>query len=104
MADHGAKLDDGRTIDGDLYRRIRDEELATMGDRPHVQTAARLFDELILANELADFLTLPAYEEILKNEDEYLATCCGEPMMMVDHHYYENLTPPRIDEILDKLD
>jgi len=65
---HGASLDDGRVIDGELYRRIRDEELATMGDRPHLQTAARIFDELILANELADFLTLPAYEEILKNE------------------------------------
>ena len=65
---HGAKLDDGRAIDADLYRRIRDEELATMGQRPHLETAARIFDELILANELADFLTLPAYEEILKRE------------------------------------
>jgi malate synthase len=65
---HGAKLDDGHTIDADLYRRIRDEELASIGDKPHVQTAARIFDELILANELADFLTLPAYEELLRQE------------------------------------
>ena len=65
---HGAKLDDGRPIDADLYRRIRDEELATMGDRPHLETAARIFDELILANELADFLTIPAYEELLRQE------------------------------------
>jgi malate synthase len=65
---HGAKLDDGRLIDAGLYRRIRDEELATMGDRPHLATAARIFDELILASELADFLTLPAYEEILNEE------------------------------------
>ncbi|HEV7766790.1 MAG TPA: malate synthase A [Thermoanaerobaculia bacterium] len=65
---HGATLDDGRAIDADLYRRIRDEELTTIGDKPHVQTAARIFDDLILANDLADFLTLPAYEELLQQE------------------------------------
>jgi malate synthase len=65
---HGAKLDDGRTIDADLYGRIRDEELAAIGDKPNVKTAARIFDELILAHELADFLTLPAYEELLRQE------------------------------------
>jgi malate synthase len=65
---HGAKLDDGRLIDADLYRRIRDEELASIGERPHIKTAARIFDELILANELADFLTIPAYQELLKQE------------------------------------
>lgn len=40
----------------------------------------------------------------LKEEEECLAACCGGPMMMVDHVYYENLTPEKIDEILDKLD
>lgn len=40
----------------------------------------------------------------LKKEEECLAACCGGPMMMVDHVYYENLTPAKIDEILDKLD
>jgi NADH-quinone oxidoreductase subunit E len=40
----------------------------------------------------------------LKKEEECLAACCGGPMMMVDHVYYENLTPERVDEILDKLD
>jgi malate synthase len=69
---HGAKLDDGRTFDADLYRRIRDEELASIrargGDYPHLDVAARLFDDLILASDLADFLTIPAYEELLKIE------------------------------------
>jgi malate synthase len=65
---HGAKLDDGRTVDADLYRRIRDEELQSIGERPHLETAAKIFDELILANELADFLTIPAYEELLRQE------------------------------------
>jgi malate synthase len=65
---HGAKLDDGRTVDADLYRRIRDEELKSIGERPHLKTAATIFDELILANELADFLTIPAYAELLRQE------------------------------------
>ena len=40
----------------------------------------------------------------LKREEECLAACCGAPMMMVDHIYHENLTPRKIDEILDGLD
>jgi NADH-quinone oxidoreductase subunit E len=40
----------------------------------------------------------------LKREEECLAACCGAPMMMVDHKYHENLTPEKIDEILDALE
>lgn len=40
----------------------------------------------------------------LKREEECLAACCGGPMMMVDHVYYENLTPETVDKILDGLD
>ena len=40
----------------------------------------------------------------IKCEEECLAACCGGPMMMVDHKYYENLTPQRVDDILDNLD
>ena len=40
----------------------------------------------------------------IKQEEECLAACCGGPMMMIDHKYYENLTSGMIDEILDKLD
>ena len=40
----------------------------------------------------------------LKREEECLAACCGAPMMMVDHVYYENLTAQRVDEILDGLE
>ncbi|HVA55410.1 MAG TPA: NAD(P)H-dependent oxidoreductase subunit E [Gammaproteobacteria bacterium] len=39
----------------------------------------------------------------LKREEECLAACAGAPMMMVDHKYYENLTPEKIDRILDDL-
>lgn len=37
-------------------------------------------------------------------EEECLAACCGAPMMIVDGHYHENLTPESVDEILDGLD
>ena len=40
----------------------------------------------------------------LKREEECLAACCGAPMMMVNHKYYENLTREQVDEILDGLD
>lgn len=40
----------------------------------------------------------------LKKEEECLAACCGAPMMQVNHVYYENLTPEKVDEILDNLE
>jgi len=39
----------------------------------------------------------------LKCEEECLAACCGAPMMMVDHVYYENLTTAEVDRVLDEL-
>ncbi len=39
----------------------------------------------------------------LKVEEECLAACAGGPMMQVNHKYYENLTPEKVDEILDAL-
>jgi malate synthase len=73
---HGAKLDDGRRIDADLYRQIRDEELASIveeleGDAQsleNLQAAREIFDELILGDEIAEFLTLPAYERLRAGE------------------------------------
>lgn len=40
----------------------------------------------------------------LKREEECLAACCGAPMMMVDHVYHENLTPEKVDVVLEKLE
>jgi NADH-quinone oxidoreductase subunit E len=37
----------------------------------------------------------------LKQEEECLAACTGAPMMMVNHVYFENLTPDKVDRILD---
>lgn len=36
-------------------------------------------------------------------EAECLAACAGAPMLQLDREYHENLTPQRIDEILDNL-
>ena len=40
----------------------------------------------------------------LKVEEECLAACAGGPMMQVDHVYHTNLTPEKVDEILDALE
>lgn len=39
----------------------------------------------------------------LKLEEECLAACCGAPMLMIDHVYYENVTPEKVDAILAQL-
>ena len=39
----------------------------------------------------------------LKREEECLAACTGAPMMMVDHVFHEQLTPEKLDAILDAL-
>lgn len=40
----------------------------------------------------------------LKPEEECLAACAAGPMMQVNHVYHEQLTPEKIDEILDGLE
>ncbi len=37
-------------------------------------------------------------------EEECLAACTGGPMMTVDGHYHERLTPEKVDQIIDALD
>jgi len=40
----------------------------------------------------------------LKKEEECLAACTGAPMLMIDHHYIENLNIKKVNEILDELE
>lgn len=40
----------------------------------------------------------------LKVEEECLAACAGAPMMVVDGHYHEKLTPAKVDALLDGLE
>jgi malate synthase len=62
----GARLEDGRTVTADLYRQVRDEELAQLGGRGQgrLGDAADILDELVLAAEFPSFLTLRAYEKL----------------------------------------
>jgi malate synthase len=61
---NGASLADGRTFSPDLYRTVRDEELARLGGTSvgRLGDAADLMDQLVLKAELDDFLTLRAYD------------------------------------------
>ena len=61
---HGAELDDGRPVTAALYEQLRDEELAALGgaDESRYGDAQEILDSLILSDEFAEFLTLPAYE------------------------------------------
>ena len=63
-------LNDGRKIDQNLYRVVFDEEVekikrawgAANVSKSRLAEAALLFDKLVTSEQLADFLTLPAYE------------------------------------------
>ncbi len=59
----GTTLDDGRPVDATLYGEIRDTELASLGGRGtgRLGDAADLLDDLVLADEFPEFLTLRAY-------------------------------------------
>jgi len=48
--------------------------------------------------------TTPDQRITLKREEECLAACAGAPMMAVDGHYHEHLTPEKVDAILDALE
>jgi malate synthase len=61
----GVVLDTGDTVTAELVRRVIDEEIAnilkTTGDLERLDDARRLFEQVALADEFPDFLTLPAY-------------------------------------------
>ena len=78
--EHGEVLDDGRPITPDLVRTLAGEELekirAEIGDDEWFEKEGRpdlsrsLFEQVALSgsDEFVEFLTLPAYEELLKLE------------------------------------
>lgn len=39
----------------------------------------------------------------LKREEECVAACCGAPVVLINGHYHEKLTPAKVDELLDGL-
>ena len=63
-------------IDDDLVRETLGEELEKVSMRPQgmfgeaeLKTASELFESLIFQPELAEFLTLPAYERLVATTD-----------------------------------
>ena len=57
-----APLDDGRRFTLDLFDQWFDEEVGLLADVPDIAEAAQLMREMIVATNLVEFLTLPAYE------------------------------------------
>jgi malate synthase len=76
---HEAALDDGRTITPDLVRELATSELerirSEIGDDEWFEKEGRpdlsrsLFEQVALSEEFLEFLTLPAYDELLRLED-----------------------------------
>ncbi len=70
---HQAKLADGRVIDKALCRKLLDEELRKLAflagpdayAKGRYKDAAKIFDELIEAEHFPEFLTIPAYEQLI---------------------------------------
>jgi malate synthase len=64
---HAARLEDGRPMSAELYAAVRDDELARLRplapDAPWTDAAA-LLDELVLADDFPEFLTLVAYPRL----------------------------------------
>jgi malate synthase len=60
----GAQLDDGRAFDGDLFDQLFEEEVGLLQDVDNIAEAAELFRDMIVSDELVEFLTLPAYERL----------------------------------------
>jgi malate synthase len=57
-----APLDDGRAFTLDLFEQWFDEEVGLLAEVPNIAEAARLMHNMIVADDLVEFLTLPAYE------------------------------------------
>jgi malate synthase len=57
----GVELDTGETVTGELVRRVIEEEVAGIGGLDRIDDARQLFEQVALADDFPDFLTLPAY-------------------------------------------
>jgi malate synthase len=75
---HKAELDDGRTVTPDLVRELATSELEKIreeiGDNEWFEKEGRpdlsrsVFERVALSDDFVEFLTLPAYDELLKLE------------------------------------
>jgi malate synthase len=73
---HGVTLDDGTRVDAPLIRRVVTDEVAAMRDelgtdaveRDAFVRAVQLFERMSTSTTLEDFLTLPAYQQLVEHE------------------------------------
>lgn len=73
---HGAALDDGRVVSAELFAEVLEEEMKTIqtavGEQAFTSgkfTEAReLFERLVTSTAFEEFLTLPAYEQLLTTQ------------------------------------
>ena len=63
-ARHGAKLADGRTVDSALITQTIAQEVARHNHAGKFDLAAKLFEEMLTAEEFPEFLTLIGYDYI----------------------------------------
>jgi malate synthase len=69
---HGVSLAEGAKVTRELVRKIEQEELAkirkTVGDdlyaKGEYESAAKLFEQVALSDDYAEFLTLPGYQQL----------------------------------------
>jgi malate synthase len=57
-----APLADGRAFTRDLFEIWFDEEVGLLGEVPNIAEAARLMHDMTVADDLVEFLILPAYD------------------------------------------
>ncbi len=53
-----APLADGRSFTAELFEQLFDEEVGLLADVPNIGDASRLFHNMIVADDLVEFLTL----------------------------------------------
>jgi malate synthase len=83
---NNAKLNDGRTVTQSLYEDWRDDEIEkiqhAVGSKAYQEgkftQAICIFNKLVVQDKWEDFLTLPAYELILSNDERKV---CDEDEM-----------------------
>jgi malate synthase len=73
---HGARLEDGRPVTRSLFAQVRDQELAAVREQAGLERwragrydrAAEIFESLATAESMEEFLTIPAYDELVRTE------------------------------------
>jgi malate synthase len=69
-------LDDGRKVSRELFQQLVPQELAKvreiLGEKGYAagkyEEGAKMFEELTLSDDFAEFLTLPAYDRVIAAE------------------------------------